>query len=133
MQAVSGQKFPMGYDFTDQRIKAAVAFSPSTPRRGSADKAFGSVSIPWLLMTGTHDEARIGGQTVESRRQVFPSLPKGHKYELVLDKAEHSAFTDRALPGDALNPITVDPVYDAMEARGILAAARADYAHAFPD
>lgn len=101
-QAVSGQHFPMGYEFTDRRIKAAVAFSPSTPKRGSADKAFGAVSIPWLLMTGTADTAPIGGQTVESRRHVFPSLPAGHKYELVLEGAEHSAFTDRALPGDSL-------------------------------
>ena len=30
----------------------------------------------------------------------FPALPPGGKYELVLHNAEHSAFTDRALPGD---------------------------------
>jgi integrase len=39
---------------------------------------------------------------------------------------------DKAIPGDAPNPITVDPVYDAMEARGVLIAAQADYVHAFP-
>lgn len=32
---------------------------------------------------------------------MFPALPPGGKYELVLDGAEHSAFTDRALPGDS--------------------------------
>lgn len=101
-QAVSGQQFPFGKSFTDPRIKAAVAFSPSAPRRGSASSAFGKVSMPWLLMTGTNDEALIGGQTAKSRREVFPALPAGSKYELVLDKAEHSAFTDRALPGDSL-------------------------------
>lgn len=101
-QAVSGQRFPLGTTFTDPRIKAAVAFSPSVPRRGDAKAAFGSVSIPWLLMTGSNDSAPIGEQTAESRRGVFPALPPGGKYELVLDGAEHSAFTDRALPGDAL-------------------------------
>ncbi len=30
-----------------------------------------------------------------------PALPAGDKYELVLNNAEHSAFTDRALPGDS--------------------------------
>jgi hypothetical protein len=35
---------------------------------------------------------------VESRQAVFPALPKGHVYEIVLDGAAHSAFTDRALP-----------------------------------
>jgi predicted dienelactone hydrolase len=101
-QAVSGQSFPMaGASLTDQRITAALAMSPSSPRRGSAKEAFAKVKIPWLLMTGTKDTAPIGNQTVESRLAVFPALPPGGKYELVLDRAEHSAFTDRALPGDA--------------------------------
>jgi len=51
-------------------------------------------------MTGTHDTAPIGDQTVESRLTVFPALPGGGKYELVLDKAEHSIFTERPLPGE---------------------------------
>ena len=51
----------------------------------------------------------------------------------IIDRLRHYFLTYKALPGDAPNPITVDPVYDAMEARGILVAARADYAHAFPD
>jgi inorganic pyrophosphatase len=50
----------------------------------------------------------------------------------VIDRLRHYFLTYKALPGDAPNPITVDPVYNAMEARGILSAARADYAHAFP-
>ena len=101
-QAVSGQHFPLGQGFTDARIKAAMALSPSLPRRGDASRAFGSVSIPWLLMTGTADAAPIGEQTPTSRLGVYPALPKGQKYELVLDGAEHSAFTDRSLPGDSL-------------------------------
>ena len=42
----------------------------------------------------------IGGADVASRLAVYPALPPGGKYELVLHGAEHSAFTDRALPGD---------------------------------
>ncbi len=106
-QAVSGQAAPGGgQPFTDARIKAAIAFSPSEPATGSPDQAFGKVSIPWLLMTGTKDVARLGGATigassVEQRLSVFPALPSGSKYELVLSDAQHSAFTDRALPGDS--------------------------------
>ena len=37
---------------------------------------------------------------MKSRLAVFPALPPGGKYELVLDRAEHSVFTDRPLPGD---------------------------------
>jgi len=105
-QAVSGQQFRIRRKITDNRIKAAVAFSPSAPQRGDARQAFGSVSIPWMLMTGTHDTAVIGNATVENRLSVYPALSKGNKYHLVLDKAEHSAFSDRALPGDKqkLNP-----------------------------
>ena len=100
-QAVSGQKFPMGLmSPIDSRIKAAVAFSPSAPKVGRADRAFGDVNIPWLLMTGTNDTSPINNTDVASRLAVFPALPKGGKYELVLDGAEHSAFGDRALPGD---------------------------------
>ena len=107
-QAVTGQRFRRGSrSFTDPRIDAAVLMSPSSPRRGgSPADAFGKVSIPWLLMTGTRDTALIGDQTAESRLAVFPALPPGDKYELVLEGAEHSAFGDRPLPGDqaARNP-----------------------------
>jgi predicted dienelactone hydrolase len=96
-QAVSGQSFPLGKSFTDPRIKAAVAFSPSSSRDGAA---FGKVALPWLLMTGTRDRGIIGGQTPETRMAVYPALPPGSKYELVLDGAEHSAFNERPLPGE---------------------------------
>ena len=100
-QAVSGQSTGIArLRLADRRIKAAIAFSPSSPLRGDVARAFETVRIPWLLMTGTHDTALIGGQTVQSRLAVFPALPPGDKYELVLDGAEHSAFTDRRLPGD---------------------------------
>lgn len=106
-QAVSGEKFPIaGTRFTDPRIKAAIAMSPSSPRRGNADMAFGSVNIPWLVMTGTKDNAPIGQTDLKSRLAVYPALHGAPKYEVVLNNAEHSAFTDRALPGDreARNP-----------------------------
>jgi len=100
-EAVSGETLPVGgQTFTDPRITAAIAFSPSSPKTGSAAKAFGSVQIPWMLMTGTKDVAPIGDTDVVSRLAVYPALHGAPKYEVVLHKAEHSAFTDRALPGD---------------------------------
>jgi predicted dienelactone hydrolase len=102
-QAVSGQSFPAGGQrFTDKSIKAAIAFSPSSPRRGDPKVAFGSVAIPWMLMTGTKDNSPIGEIDVASRLAVYPALPTQNKYELVLKDGQHSAFTDTALPGDAL-------------------------------
>jgi len=101
-QAVSGETFPIiGKKLTDPRIKAAIAFSPSSPSRSSAETAFAEVKIPWLLMTGTKDIASIGHADMKSRLAVYPALRGAPKYELVLNNAEHSAFTDRALPGDS--------------------------------
>ena len=74
--------------------------SPSAPRAGDEDQAFGGVNIPWLLMTGTLDTALIGEADLSSRLAVYPALPAGGKYELVLEGAEHSAFGDRPLPGE---------------------------------
>ena len=99
-QALAGQNLTGGITCADKRIKAAIMFSPSGPRRGGADQAFGAVKLPWLLMTGTEDVSRIGGIDLESRLAVFPALPPGGKYEVVLDGARHSAFTERALPGE---------------------------------
>ena len=100
-EAVSGETFPLeGQKLTDARITAAIAFSPSTPKSGGAAKAFGAVKIPWLLMTGTKDLAPIGNADMKSRLGVYPALRGAPKYEVELNNAEHSVFTDRALPGD---------------------------------
>lgn len=100
-QAVGGESYPLtGTRFTDARIRAALLMSPSSPRQGDPVAAFAKVKIPWMLMTGTKDVAPIGNADVESRLRVFPSLPPGDKYELVLADAEHSAFGDRPLQGD---------------------------------
>lgn len=105
-QAVSGQRFALGANLTETRIKAAVAMSPSVPRLGDPARAFGEVKVPWLLLTGTLDDSPIGDTEPADRLKVFSALPPGQKYELVLDKARHSAFSDRLLPGDrgARNP-----------------------------
>src|SRR5262249_21333862 len=55
-QAVGGENFPLiGAKFTDPRIKAAIGMSPSPPHHGRVEEAFGSLKVPWLLMTGTKD------------------------------------------------------------------------------
>ncbi len=99
-QAVSGQRFRGRPMFTEKRIDAAVMFSPSSPRRSTPKAAFSEIKTPWMLMTGTRDEALIGNTDVQSRLAVYRALPPGGKYEAVLHNAEHSAFTDRHLPGD---------------------------------
>ncbi|MFZ4506105.1 MAG: alpha/beta hydrolase family protein [Fimbriimonas sp.] len=100
-QALGGQQFPRGANFVDARIRAALALSPSSSARDPKE-SFGSVKIPWMLMTGTKDVSPIGNQTYESRLKVFPALPEGSKYQVVLKDAEHSAFSEGALRGDRI-------------------------------
>lgn len=101
-QAVGGELFKKGeLSFADKRIKAAVAMSPSAPKDEKEQAyAFDKVTIPWMIMTGTKDVAPIADQTVDLRLKVFPLLPPGDKYGIVLYNAEHSAFGDRSLPSD---------------------------------
>lgn len=97
-QLVSGETLPWsGLDSRDPRISAALPLSPSVPAGTEPEQAFEQVTIPWLLMTGTQDVAAIGDTTVADRLAVYPALPPGGKYELVLFEAEHHAFSDRPL------------------------------------
>jgi predicted dienelactone hydrolase len=101
-EAVSGEALAsFGPVYTDARIKAALAFSPSVPQRGDPATAFGTVKIPWMLMTGTKDASPISDADPASRLKIYPYLHAAPKYQVVLNNAEHSAFTDRALPGDS--------------------------------
>jgi len=100
-QAVSGESFIKRVATAAPqtvKIAAALPMSPSPSARQPPEESFGSVSIPWLCMTGTED----GGPTwlvdtkPTDRLKVFEALPKtGHMYELVLFGAEHSAFTQK--------------------------------------
>jgi predicted dienelactone hydrolase len=96
-QIIIGEQGWLGTTKRDMRIRAAVVMSPSSPSLQSADSAFGSVATPCLLLTGTRDSvALLSNQSVDSRRAVFPALPSGNAYELVLHNATHSAFTERS-------------------------------------
>lgn len=100
-QAVSGQKYGRrGAAYTDSRITAAIAMSPSPPLFGNDDETFGNVKIPWMLMTGTQDKSIVSSATPSDRLKVFQQLPpQGHFYQLVLEGAQHMAFSQRRLSG----------------------------------
>jgi predicted dienelactone hydrolase len=98
-EALSGETLPLtGTDLTDPRIRAAVIMSPSRPRSTTAEQAFSAVKIPWLLMTGTKDISPLSETDAKARLEVYPAL-RAPKYQVVLNNAEHSVFTDRALRG----------------------------------
>ena len=93
-QYLGGQTFEGKTAYADDRITACLTMSPNAPLSGDVNKAFSQVKVPWLSMTGTKDKIPIGGIDVKDRLAVYQALPAGDKYELFLNKAEHSAFTD---------------------------------------
>lgn len=101
-QQIAGQTTFGGAAYADDRVSAAILMSPSSPRIGGVERAFGKIEMPWLCMTGTHDTSVIGGASVKSRLAVYPALPAGDKYHLVLKNAEHSVFTENKIFGDKL-------------------------------
>ncbi len=102
-QAVAGQAFGGGrISFTEKRIDAALMMSPSIPKRGNPAEAFGAITIPCLLMTGTLDDSPIGDVTPESRRMVFPNLTNAPAWQVVFDEATHMSFGGRNLGGKDL-------------------------------
>src|SRR4029453_9153229 len=52
------------------------------------------------LTRGPAAVAPCGDSGVQSRLALFPALPAGGKYELVLNGAKHAAFADERLTGD---------------------------------
>ena len=100
-QLMIGQRRLLSSTKNDKRIRAAVLMSPSCPSLLSARSVFGSVITPCLLLTGTRDNLpSFSNQSIDSRRTIFPALPSGNAYELVLFNATHSAFSDRLLRND---------------------------------
>ena len=91
-QAVAGQVFPgrPSRPLADPRIRAAVALSPSPPLRGSADRAFADIRIPFFSITGTQDVVPFLRRiTPADRERPFRAMPAGGKYLLVLEGVDH--------------------------------------------
>ncbi|MCE5229427.1 hypothetical protein LLG95_07505 [bacterium] len=96
--AVAGQTFigPLGRAFTlgDRRVKAAVAMSTPANRRAS-EKAYESIRIPCLHITGTRDESPIGTSTAADRRIPFDNMFVADNYLLILNGGDHMIFSGR--------------------------------------
>lgn len=96
-QALMGQRFAMGASFADARIKAAIMYSPSKPRRGDAATAFAEVRIPSFHMTGTEDTSPIAqaDMTPQDRLVPYRNIHGPDKYLLVLTGGDHGVFNGR--------------------------------------
>ena len=111
---MAGQRYP-GFAGVSEpaqsepRLAAFIAFSPSLPLTGDAQRAFERVTRPLLSITSTRDQDVAGtGATPGKRMAVFAALPKGNKSHLVLQDADHMTFAGQT--GRALEIVTREQV-----------------------
>ncbi len=100
--AVAGQKLPVpGFKSTrDDRIKAAIAFSPNARLKTALDTQFGSISMPFFSITGTKDAAVMNdGTKAEDRLIPYQKMPAGEKYLTVFEGGDHMVFGGHGLGG----------------------------------
>ena len=91
---MAGQRYPGFAGVAEPRLASFIAFSPTVPQFGSAERAFERLARPLLSITGTRDGDVVGvGATPERRSGVFAALPPGHKAQLVLQDADHMTFS----------------------------------------
>jgi predicted dienelactone hydrolase len=104
-QALAGQRFPMGISFADPRLRAAIIYSPSKPRRSDAAQAFADVRIPTFHMTGTQDSSPVAQAQMSPEERLIPykSIRTADKFLLVLTDGDHMVFGGRRFRGDS-NP-----------------------------
>lgn len=115
-QALAGERYPGGLSMVEPRLVAFIALSPSLGRQGAmngampaspgaaaaangaerASAAMGTVTRPFLAVTGSHDgDPFSGNNDGHSRAQVYSGLPAStdeRRALLWLDQADHMSF-----------------------------------------
>lgn len=99
--AVAGQNFGIVRDnlqFLDNRIKSAIYLCPPVIGLGKANpaRAYGSIQIPGLLLTGTEDNSSIGNTTAQDRRIPFDGARAPHQFLVNFYGADHATFGGRS-------------------------------------
>jgi predicted dienelactone hydrolase len=103
--AVAGQTFALllgrSRSFAEPRVKAAIAMSPNAPvLKAQWKKAFASIKIPILHMTGTKDDGVAITETKPADRRVaFDHIPAPHQYLVIFEGGDHMVFAGVRRPG----------------------------------
>lgn len=102
-QALAGQRFPLATSWTESRIRAFIALSPSPGRGGfSVAESFGAITRPFFVLTGSLDADPFGAYADGSpRATVYDGLPPGQRARLWLDGADHMTFGGNSDPRGA--------------------------------
>jgi len=92
-----GDSIEGGVKPADARIRAALAFSPTSAGGETAESAypyrFGAIQMPFMTITGTEDvEFSSRGYPWENRQIPYQHMPAPAKYLLVMKGADHWVY-----------------------------------------
>jgi predicted dienelactone hydrolase len=99
--ALAGETFilPLGMTkrYDEPRIKAAIQMSAPAPAiRREMDKAYGSITIPVMHMTGTWDFLEILPQTTAADRRIpFDHMSNSETCLVIFKDGDHMIFSGR--------------------------------------
>jgi predicted dienelactone hydrolase len=100
--AVAGEVFGRAgrISLSDPRIRAGIEMSAPVPRQGAdLERAYGSIRIPILHMTGTLDDSPIGDTKAEERRVPFDHIRGADQYLVTFQGGDHMVFSGRFVAG----------------------------------
>jgi dienelactone hydrolase len=104
--------------FADDRVKAAIAFSPPIATAKSMwDKVYEPVHIPLFVMTGTLDDSPVGDTRAIDRRVPFDHVQGIPAYLITFTNGDHQLFSGRETP----NRPATDERYHKLILQGSLA------------
>lgn len=96
--AAGGMTMGTGATLGDERIKCMIPLSsPAVRNPRQRDRAYGSIAIPALHMTGTLDDSAINSTTAADRRIAYDHTPVpadggAPQYLVTFDGADHMTF-----------------------------------------
>ena len=98
--AIAGEVFPLGFGrqttFADSRVIAVIPMSAPVPKKAvNYSRAFGSISIPCLHMTGTLDDSLINDTKSAQRRIPYDYARHSDQYLLTFNGGDHMVFSGR--------------------------------------
>lgn len=90
-QAVAGRGAPQT-GWRDPRVIASIALSAPAQALEQSRPQYTNFNTPFYLLTGTRDQAQIGGTDVQFRRVPFDAIEGVEGQLLILNDATHGTF-----------------------------------------
>jgi predicted dienelactone hydrolase len=82
--------------FRDDRIDAAIVYSPNAPRNQDPEAALGDIRTPVLHFTGTEDRTPFDLEaTAEGRQIPFRTITGADQFLVVFNGGDHMIFSGR--------------------------------------